>query len=221
MCVTPNARITGIISGRRRQVDAVIDVRHDTDNSRRIVIDAKKRNRKVDITHVESLRGLMEDTGATHGFLVCPFGHTKAAERRAQDLVSIFLVPLDRLENFDPSLWPRCLGAKCKKGRVFWDGYPEIFLTLRSMPSTAPPTFKHVPFVHYVGKCDHCGLFHVLCTTCQRLVAIADDGEHQCGCRLPWFWLASIEKDAQGQRSAELHAILGTGNVITVDRRPL
>ena len=70
LCVTLNAHVKGIISGRSRQLDALIDSRHDTDNSRRIIVDAKKRTRKVDITHVEAFQGLMEDVGATHGYLV-------------------------------------------------------------------------------------------------------------------------------------------------------
>jgi hypothetical protein len=48
-----------------------------------------------------------------------------------------------------------------------------------------------------------------------------DDCGHQCKCKLPWFWLASIEEDEHGERSDELHAILGSGKVITVDRRPI
>ena len=82
-CVTPNARVVGRITGRKRQLDVLIDLRHESDNSRRLVVDAKRRNRKVDVTDVEAFRGLMEDVGATHGYLVCPRGHTKAAERRA------------------------------------------------------------------------------------------------------------------------------------------
>ena len=68
-CVTPNARLIGRISGRSRQIDVLIDLRHDTDNSRRVIVDAKRRKRKVDVTDVEAFRGLMDDVGATHGYL--------------------------------------------------------------------------------------------------------------------------------------------------------
>lgn len=93
LCVTPNAHIVGRITGVRRQVDVLIEARHDTDNSRRIIVDAKRRSRKIDVKDVESFRGLMEDVGATHGYLVSPAGHTKAAEKRAQTAVSIRIVP--------------------------------------------------------------------------------------------------------------------------------
>ncbi|PKM44003.1 MAG: restriction endonuclease [Gammaproteobacteria bacterium HGW-Gammaproteobacteria-1] len=221
-CVTPNARISGRISGRKRQVDVLIDARHNTDNTRRIIVDAKKRLRRIDVTHVEAFRGLMEDVGATHGYLVSPAGYTKAAERRAQDEVSIRILPLDRLDEFDPSTWPKCANATCHSGRVFWDGYPEIELTLQSFSGNE---HRRIPFVHYVGKCDRCGLFHVKCLSCGDLISLPEDKDddygHRCRCNLPWFWLASIEEDENGCRSAELHAVLGIGSIMTVDRRGL
>ena len=227
-CVTPNARLTGRISQRSRQIDVLIDLRHDTDNSRRIIVDAKKHSRKIDVKEVEAFRGLMDDVAATHGYLVCPNGYTKTAERRAQSSVSIRLVPLDCLDGFDPSTWPKCEAPKCKDGLVFWDGYPE--LTLRATPLSGPNEGQLVDlsYIHYVGKCDRCGRFHVKCLTCGETLAPPDNDEsdsgHQCRCQLPWFWLASIEEDEDGVRSAELHAVLLTlpeVKVITADRRAL
>ncbi len=192
LCVTPNARVIGKISGRSRQLDVLIDARHDTDNTRRIIVDAKKRKRKIDITHVEAFQGLMEDVGATHGYLVCPVGHTDSAQKRAQDLVTICLVPLDHLQDFDPSTWPKCQWPSCAKGRVFWDGYSEISMNLVSLNGPQQGQPKQIQFVHYVGKCDRCGRFHVKCLTCNDLFSLDDDdGDHQCNCRQPWFWLAS------------------------------
>jgi hypothetical protein len=222
LCVTPNAKVTGRISGRSRQIDVLIDSRHDTDNSRRIIVDAKKRARKIDITHVEAFKGLMEDAGASHGYIVCPAGHTAAAERRAQDLVTICLLPLEHLENFDPSTWPKCLGSRCKNGRVFWDGFPELSLGLVSVSGNDFGQTKRMPYVHYVGKCDRCGRFHVKCLNCDDLFSLDDDdNEYQCKCRLPWFWMASIETDEYGVRGVELHVAFGLGNIRTVDRRPM
>ncbi len=221
-CVTPNARISGVISKRKRQIDVLIDSRHDTDNSRRIIVDAKKRKRKLDVTDVEAFKGLMEDIEASHGYLVCPSGYTKAAERRAQEEVSIRIVPLDRLEDFDPSTWPECKNNRCKNGRIFWDGYPEMTMTLRPANSLDITQFKRVSFVHYVGKCDRCGRFHVKCLTCGDILSPLEDSDddigHQCTCKLPWFWLASIEQDENGHESAELHAI-SSFEILTVNRR--
>lgn len=223
LCVTPNGRVVGRISGRSRQIDILIDSRHDTDNTRRIIVDAKKRKRKIDVTDVEAFRGLMEDVGATHGYLICPAGHTKAAEKRAQMAISLRLVPLDHLENFDPSTWPQCKNSCCKRGRIFWDGYPEFSIALQPVDKSSKQASINASFVHYVGKCDRCGRFHVWCTTCDDILPLPenddDDTGHQCRCKLPWFWLASVEEDEEGNKSAELHAVFGIDKVITVDRR--
>ena len=209
VCVTPNARIKGLISGRKRQVDVLIDSRHDTDNSRRIVIDAKKRSRKIDVVQVEAFESFLKDVGATHGYLVCPVGHTKAAERRAQDAISISLVPLDLLEDFDPTSWPKCLKKSCRRGRVFWNGYPGFTLG------------DQIVILHFVGKCDQCGRFHVWCHSGGHLFSLGDEDEAKCNCILPAFWLTSIEPDEHNHKSAELHAIVHNGTVWTVDRRPM
>jgi hypothetical protein len=220
LCVTPNARVLGRITGVRRQIDVLIETRHDTDNSRRVIVDAKKRSRKIDVKDVESFMGLMEDVGATHGYLVSPVGYTKAAEKRAQAAVSIRILPLDRLENFDPSTWPRCQRTGCERGRVFWNGYPELTMVLQPLDASEA---THVRSVHYVGKCDRCGRFHVWCLACNDMLSPPEDDDdcgHQCSCSPPWFWLASIETDEEGYRSAELHICSVTGYE-TVDRRSL
>ncbi|CDX21528.1 conserved hypothetical protein [Mesorhizobium plurifarium] len=220
-CVTPNASILGAITGIKRQIDVLIETRHDTDNTRRIIVDAKRRKRKIDVNDVEAFRGMMEDVAATHGYLVCPHGHTPAAEKRAQTAVSIRLLPLGRLEDFDPRTWPRCTRPKCKNGRVFWDGYPEVSLALVAPDGT--PT--RLAFVHSVGKCDRCKAFHVSCATCRQILCVPeggyDDIGHQCSCRLPWFWLTSVEEDERGAQSAELHLVMGTGEIRTATRRSI
>lgn len=224
LCVSPNARIVGSISGRSRQVDVLIEARHDTDNTRRIIVDAKKRKRKIDVRDVEAFLGLMADTKATHGYLVGPAGHTKAAEKRAQRAVSLRIVPLDRLADFDPTTWPKCRGPRCRHGRIFWDGYPELSFSLPPSAGANPRASNLARFVHYVGKCDRCGLFHVRCTRCDEILLVphlGDDHGHACACKPPWFWLASVEADDQGSRSAELHVAMATGTVWTVDRRTL
>jgi hypothetical protein len=165
----------------------------------------------------------MDDVEATHGYLVCPHGHTPAAERRAQESVSIRLLPLDRLEDFDPSTWPICLAADCRDGRVFWDGYPSVDMSLVPADGSGEGP-RRLSFVHYVGKCDRCSRFHVKCVTCKEMISPSHESEDDglaCKCAMPWFWLASIEHDEQGRSSSELHLITGSGRIETVDRRSM
>jgi hypothetical protein len=224
-CVTPNVHLQGRISKRKRQVDVLIDVRDDRDSSRRLIVDAKRQRRKVDVKDVEAFRGLMEDVGATHGYLVCPNGYSKAAERRAQSAISIRLVPLDRLGDFDPSAWPKCQPVDCRAGRVFWDGHPELALHLRSVSNLMNHQVTMLTAPHYVGKCDRCGQFHIKCLTCEDILSTPENDDadygHQCSCRPPWFWLASVEEDDHGNEVAELHAIFLHGEMLTATRRSL
>lgn len=221
LCVTPNAWITGAISKRKRQIDVVIDLRHDTDNSRRIIVDAKARKRKVDVTHVEAFKGLMEDVEAVHGYLVCPAGFSPAAKLRAEKSVTIRLISLDELEYFDPSTWEKCQRSGCRTGRVFWDGYPELSIGGINI-SNPSETITLLRSVHMVGKCDRCGRFHVNCLRCKELFSMNDESEHKCQCNPPWFWLTSIESDECGRKSAELHCVsVITGQPTTFTRRPL
>jgi hypothetical protein len=225
LAVTANAHVTGRITGIKRQIDVLIDARHNTDNSRRVIVDAKRRRRKIDVKDVEAFLGLMRDVEATHGYLVCPAGFTKAAQHRAQSYVSICLLPLDRLGEFDPASWPACRDPKCKTGRIFWDGYPEMTMVLQPVGVVLVPSIRK-SVVHYVGKCDRCSAFHVKCTECDAVLLIPhadeDDVGHQCGCRPAWFWLASTECDRRNIYSAELHVVdLVNGSIQTVDRRSL
>lgn len=210
--VIPNAHVTGFISRRKRQLDILIDFRYDSDLNRRIIVDAKNRKRPVDIKDVESLEGMMRDVQAQHGILICSNGHTKAAERRAQDVIGIRLVPADDVENIDLHSWDPCLASDCLKGLVLWDVTPSF--SIGGGPW----------YIHAIGKCDECGLFHIWCWGCGQRVALQVEDEWYCGCGVPWFWLSSIEPDdeIEGYQSHSnyLMVVYFNGHYQIVDRRP-
>lgn len=220
--VTPNARIVGSLTGVARQIDVLIEARHDTDNSRRAIVEAKRRSRAIHVKDVESLLGMMDDVEARFGYLVCPAGHSDAALKRAQGTVRICLVPLDRIRDFDPTAWPPCRRERCAAGRIFWDGFPQVELKAQPVASGGAPVI--LAYRQKVGKCETCGSFHVECSACGETLFIPHDDENdagrQCACRQPWFWLASIERDELGRPSAELHFIFGL-TIYTVNRRSL
>lgn len=68
LTIIPNAKITGIISNRKRQIDVLVDYRFEQNLKRRLIIDAKERKRPIDIKEVESFEGLMKDVGAQRVF---------------------------------------------------------------------------------------------------------------------------------------------------------
>lgn len=45
--VIPNAKLTGHLSGTKRQIDVLIDSRHDHIAGRRVIVDAKRHKRRL------------------------------------------------------------------------------------------------------------------------------------------------------------------------------
>jgi rhodanese-related sulfurtransferase len=212
--VIPNARIKGLISNRKRQLDVLIDFRYDSNLSRRIIIDAKDRKRPIDIKEVEAFEGLMKDVKAKRGILVCSNGHTKSALKRAQKNIGIKIVSSNDIEDLDLNSWDKCLSYNCEKGLVLWDVAPGIFI-------------HDQVFVQAIGKCDECGEFQVWCWSCGNKKSLNYEEEWRCSCEGPWFWLTAIE-DEFDKKGKFLHKVallllitLGSDIIHTMDRRPL
>lgn len=208
----PNARITGFISNRKRQIDILIDYRFNTDLTRRIIIDAKDKKRPIDIKEVEAFEGLMKDVHATSGYLVSSSGHTKAALRRAQQHIGIRLISSKDTENLDITSWDKCCDDSCDKGLVLWDAAPGIIV-------------DETIVVQSTGKCDECGKFHIWCWGCGNRAYLRKEDDWQCSCKGPWFWLTSVENDDDtAGYSSQCHylmLIMGNGDYEIVDRRPI
>lgn len=173
--VTPNASIIGSISGIKRQIDILVDSRWDQGTTRRIIYDAKRRRRKIDVKDVESFE--VKDVRANRGVLICSGGWTKAAERRSAQNIDIRLMTVEEANDFDHAATdpcPDCQGSKRKqKGIVFWDGQ-------------FPLPFGGWAIV-FTGKCDTCRSFAFWCWECGEKVLVPDDEVYECGCERVWF----------------------------------
>ena len=202
--VTPNASLLGGISGVRRQIDVLIDARWNDDMERRIIFDAKRRSRKVNVQDVEAFEGLMRDVSASHGVIVCSNGHTKAAFTRAQERIDIRLMSADEALEInhaaiDPC--PHCADEKRKiQGLVFWDG---------QFPLPIGPVWAIV----FTGKCDVCGSYAFWCWDCGEKLVVPEGESHVCGCERRWF----TEKND----NEVLFLVEVEGGVVPLDRRPL
>jgi hypothetical protein len=210
--VIPNARIYGFISKRKRQIDVLVDWRFDTNLNRRIIFDAKYRNRPVDIKEIEAFEGLMKDVNAQRGFIVCSNGHTASALRRAQQHIGIKLLSEKEINEFDINSWEYCRHDHCKNGLVLWDANPSLIV-------------EGMVSIQATGKCDECGRFHIWCWGCGARYCIDYESEIQCSCKGPWFWLTSIEPDIDENnleyKSHYLILVMGNGNYEIIDRRPI
>src|SRR5579871_1506450 len=79
--VTKNAKIIGR-SGSSRQIDTLIDGKLGAFPVK-ILVDSKNYATAVDIKDVDSMVGMVLDTGANLGVIVCPSGFTDGAKKRA------------------------------------------------------------------------------------------------------------------------------------------
>lgn len=220
LTVIPNAKLIGCISGIERQVDVLVDARVEEDVSRRVIMDAKYRRRKIDVKDVEEFEGMMRDCRAQRGIIICSSGFTDGALRRAQDSITIRLLPLQDLDSLDLTQWEPCLGS-CSESRSRrkspgWVLYDQPFGLAIGESALS---------VMVVGKCDGCSNFHIWCWTCGARFALSDEDEHHCGC--DWFWVTAAEDEGLDRFGNELESVLllltipAALQVLVVDRRPL
>jgi hypothetical protein len=203
--VTPNARIVGAITRVERQVDVLIDLRWGDDEiSGRTIVDAKNYAVKLDVKDVESFEGTMKDCRASRGVLVCPNGYSPAALRRAQDAITIKLLTLDEVDEFDWAHYERCQGDCLERpnpqdrGLVLWDGQHPVGI--------AGDGILGAWAIVFTGKCDRCHNFHVWCWDCGLRFALPDEGEFECGCD-ERQWVTAIEEEASDSTGQTLNAV--------------
>jgi hypothetical protein len=100
--ITADAHVLGRFSRVERQIDLLVE-EQASDFSFRIVVDAKHRGRKIDVTEVEAFLGFLRDVEAHIGVMVALEGYTPAAISRAyydeSDLI-LDVLNLAELENY-------------------------------------------------------------------------------------------------------------------------
>ena len=211
--VMANARIRGILSGRSRQIDVVIEDLRFSPKDFRVIVDAKCLKRKIDVPRVEAFEGVMRDVQASHGVLVVSSGITPAALRRAQDSITIAILPYeDAVQAYDWQFEP-CLdgcGADGDIGMVLWGTHKVCGLG---------PGW----FMYRAGKCSHCGAFHVWCGDCGTHLSIPDGRLSRCSCEdREW---GAIPESKQSGHSGEPEStwlmLQHAGEFTALDRKPL
>jgi hypothetical protein len=85
--ITRNAKVLGRISQTLRQIDVLIEAQV-LDSPVRVIVDAKKRSKPIDVNDVESFIAMMADVEAHRGILVSTNGYTKTAVSRAHNEVN-------------------------------------------------------------------------------------------------------------------------------------
>jgi len=119
--VRANVYLPGKLSGVRRQIDVLVET------TPAIAVDCKCYKRKVDVKHVETFLGMLQDIGFRCGIMVTTKGYSKAAEKRARsasgyiDLQIVFPFRLSEYQYTGaPLIWRDKLGIclDCPQGWV-------------------------------------------------------------------------------------------------------
>ena len=209
--VTPNAKIIGTISNTHRQIDVLIETWQNSNYNNRVIVDAKRTNKKLDIKDVEEFWGMMQDCSAAHGILVCSNGYTNGAKQRARQLITLLVKTIDELCDFNPLNWDDCSSPSCMKsgttGLVLWDRntYTETDGLLT---------------VYCIGRCDKCRQFNIWCWDCGEKFSLTDEDEYKCNCESKSFWLTAIEEEDSGLLNVYLFLIF-PGIIYVVDKKAL
>lgn len=85
--ITRNAKVLGRRSQTLRQIDVLIEAQV-LDSPVRVIVDAKKRTKPIDVNDVESFIAMMADVEAHRGILISTNGYTKTACSRAHNEVN-------------------------------------------------------------------------------------------------------------------------------------
>jgi hypothetical protein len=215
--VQPNVYLMGTMSRTRRQVDVLVDYRWGGGTHSRMIIDAKKRSRPVDIADIETFEGMMRDCLAVRGVVVCTSGHTPAALRRAQDAITISLLSYDKALEYDWA-YEDCLGpcaARNRKtthrGGVLWGEW----LVVGSGGAWV---------ILQIGKCDGCHCFHVWCQDCGDKFAVPEGQVIHCSCEnREWASVPESYRSGHVGMPSSIWLMMREpgGQPIAIDRRPI
>jgi hypothetical protein len=131
-------------------------------------------------------------------------GHTKAALRRAEQLIDIRLLTEDEALETDHAAVDPCPHCAIKKrkprGLVFWDG---------QFPLPSGPMIAMV----FTGKCDVCRGFAFWCWDCGEKVVVPDGERYVCACEQRWF--------TEADNDEMLFVVATDDGEVPLDRRPV
>jgi len=211
--ITPNAKLRGLISGRSRQIDVLVEDMRFAPKMFRLIVDAKHRKRKLDIDDVEAFEGKMRDVQACHGVLVASSGVTKSATKRAQSSITITILTFEEAtEDYD---WQF---EQCMEGCADDRDYGMVLWSPHRVLGLGPGWL-----MYRTGKCGSCGSFHLWCADCGSYLSVPDGRIRQCDCD-GREWGAIPESEVSGHlgKPESTWLIVHSGDeFVAMDRKPI
>jgi len=102
--VRRNVRMLGMKSGKRRQIDVKVTGTLFGSGDATMIVDCKRYTKPVDVNHVGTFVGLVEDVGADIGLLVTTVGVSPAAQQYANNVrgMRLNVLPIEHLAAWSP-----------------------------------------------------------------------------------------------------------------------
>jgi hypothetical protein len=124
-----DVRLSGMRSGRKRQIDVLVRGRIFGSADVTMIVDCKRRKKPVDVKAIDSFIGMVGDVGAEVGMIVTSSGSTAAAQARAKAErgIQLEMLGLNELVQWSPPgtlgitygvPTPRLAGARAAGGRM-------------------------------------------------------------------------------------------------------
>ncbi len=192
--VTFDVNLTGRYSGVDRQVDVLVRGSFTGIGEATMAVDCKCFSINVDVKHVETVMGLVDDVGTDIGLLVTTEGFSPAAKRRAKGARGMWLdvVPYKDLAEWEPDLeWCHVctdLQSDDFPGGVYLESFDR-----RNLPPGGQ-------LAEAVGRCERCQAIHVRCA-CGVVSSAYDEQagewlECEGGCGTGWRFAFELDRDA-------------------------
>lgn len=102
--VERNVRMPGKMSRKQRQIDVKVTGTLFGSGNATMVVDCKRYTKPLDVNHVGTFVGLVEDVGADVGLLVSTVGISPAAQQYADNVrgIRLDLLPIEDLARWSP-----------------------------------------------------------------------------------------------------------------------
>lgn len=127
--VSRNVRLPSRSGGRKRQIDVYVEGNFLDLTDARMIVDCKRWNKAIDVTHVEAFMGLLDDVGMDVGMLVSARGASDGARKRAQFAGSVHI----RAVSVSELSWWRPAGTVYNRITIATPTVPVVAKALREV----------------------------------------------------------------------------------------
>ncbi|UEQ78356.1 restriction endonuclease [Chryseobacterium arthrosphaerae] len=173
--IKKNIYIPDKITGQKRQIDVWCELKVGS-HKINILIDAKLRNKPIDVNVVDSVYSLAESVRANKAIIITNEGWTEPAQKKAEFIgMDLKILTIEQaLDLVVANKWMMCYD--CEDECVVMDSDGIIYQ-------------KEIGlfFIWYAGRCRSCKNLYLHCPACGSRTIIEDSDPWECYCNHIWI----------------------------------